>query len=106
MTEYLQVLTTLDKKDAADRMARKVVEKRMAACAQVIGPINSTYWWHGKVEVSEEWLCVMKTTQGLFKELEEAVKIIHSYEIPEIIAVPIVEGHADYLDWLEKVVRR
>lgn len=104
MEKYLQVFTTLDKKDAADQMAREVVEKRMAACAQVIGPINSTYWWQGKVEVSEEWLCLMKTTQDLYKGLEETIKTIHSYDVPEIIAVPIVEGHADYLNWLEKVV--
>ena len=100
MEEYLQVFTTLEKREDAGRIAKDIVEKRLAACAQIIGPIMSSYWWEGKVETAEEWLCLMKTKKNLYHRLEEALKAIHPYDVPEIVAVPIVAGHADYLNWL------
>ena len=76
----------------------------MAACAQVIGPIKSTYWWKEKVEQTEEWLCIMKSKRELYEELEKAIKSIHPYEVPEIVAIPIVSGSQSYLEWLEQEV--
>lgn len=104
MEEYIQVLTTVDKKGDAKKIANEVVGKRLAACAQIVGPVQSTYWWKGAMESSEEWLCLMKTKKTLYGMLEETIKKMHPYEVPEVVAVPIVSGNPDYLKWLEKEV--
>jgi periplasmic divalent cation tolerance protein len=101
MKEYIQVFTTVEKREDAERIASSVVNKRVAACAQVIGPIQSTYWWKGKVEEAGEWLLMMKTRQDLFSSLEKEIRAVHPYEVPEIIALPIVAGSASYLQWIE-----
>ena len=106
MTDFVQVTTTAARKDDAAKIARTLVEKRLAACAQVIGPIASTYWWQGKIETAEEWLCLVKTRIDLGEEVEKAIKEIHPYELPEIIATPIVGGSASCLDWLDRETRR
>ena len=105
MSDYIQISTTTEHKEDAQNIARKVVEKRLAACAQVIGPITSTYWWEGKIEEKTEWLCVMKSRNGMTDELEKTITDIHPYEVPEIIGVPIVAGSQNYLEWLEREVR-
>ena len=105
MAEYIQIFTTTEKKDDADVISREILEKRLAACAQVLGPITSTYWWKEEIEKTEEWLCIMKSRSDLFKELEEAIKSIHPYEVPEIVAVPIVSGSQSYLEWLEQEIK-
>jgi periplasmic divalent cation tolerance protein len=100
MEEYLQISTTSEEKQDAERIARSVVEKRLAACVQITGPIISTYHWKGAIETSEEWLCLIKSRRDLYEEIEKAIKEIHPYETPEIIATPIVAGSEDYLAWL------
>jgi len=105
MTEYIQISTTLETKEDARTVANEVVGKRLAACAQVIGPITSTYWWEGIVEESEEWLLVIKTQKNLYEKVETAIKNMHFYEVPEILAVPVVAGNPDYLNWLDKEVK-
>jgi len=100
MEEHLQVLTTAGSKEEAERIARSLLEKRLAGCVQVAGPISSAYWWKGAIETAEEWLCLIKTRRALFAEVEEAIKTAHSYETPEIVALPIVAGSRPYLDWL------
>jgi periplasmic divalent cation tolerance protein len=102
MEKYIQVSTTVEKKEDADRIARTLVETRMAACVQVLGPIRSTYWWKGKVEEAVEWLCVMKTREELYAALEEKLRSLHPYEVPEIAAVPVVKGNEPYLRWIEE----
>ena len=92
----------MEKREDADRIASSVVSKRVAACAQIVGPIRSTYWWKGKVEEAEEWLLMMKTRQGLYSSLEKEVRAVHPYQVPEIIALPIVAGSASYLQWIEE----
>jgi periplasmic divalent cation tolerance protein len=104
MTEYIQIYTTTENKDDAGIIAETVVKKRLAACAQVVGPITSTYWWKGTIEEAEEWLCIMKSRKDLFDRLEEAILDVHSYDVPEIVAVPIVIGSQSYLQWLNKEV--
>lgn len=104
MADYIQVFTTTGKKEDAQKIARKVVGKRVAACAQVIGPITSTYWWKDKIEEDEEWLCIMKSREGLYDELEKTIKGLHAYEVPEIVAIPIVSGSRSYLEWLDREV--
>lgn len=100
--EYIVVLTTTEKKKDAERIAENLVEKKLAACVQVLGPINSVYRWKGKVEKAEEWLCLIKSRKSLYPEIEQAIKLMHPYEVPEIIALPVSEGSADYLSWLGK----
>ncbi|MBW1742925.1 MAG: divalent-cation tolerance protein CutA [Deltaproteobacteria bacterium] len=106
METHLQVVTTTENREDAEKIAKVLVEKRLAACAQLVGPITSTYWWKGTIETAEEWLCYVKTHKDLYDELEEAIKAIHPYETPEIVAVPIVCGSSDYLEWLNTEVKK
>lgn len=100
MTEFFQILTTASTKNNAEEIAESLVEQKLAACVQVIGPISSTYRWKGKIERADEWMCLIKTKKNLFKKIESAIKETHSYETPEIIAVPISAGSEAYLNWL------
>ena len=102
METYIQVTTTTETESVAQAIARAVVEKRLAACAKVIGPITSTYWWQGKVETAQEWLCAIKSRAALYKELEQAIQAIHPYKEPEIIATPIVKVSEGYLAWMDE----
>ena len=104
MTEYIQLFTTTEKENDAKMIAAEVVKKRLAACAQVAGPITSTYWWEGKIEEAEEWFCIMKSRKDLYDGLEKAIQDIHPYDVPEIVAVPIVSGSQSYLRWLDKAL--
>jgi periplasmic divalent cation tolerance protein len=102
VTDYThaQATTTVDTEEAAHSLARSAVEARVAACAQVLGPISSTYWWEGKVDTSQEWYVVFKTTADSYPDLETHIKASHSYDVPEIIVTPIVAGNPAYLDWI------
>jgi periplasmic divalent cation tolerance protein len=101
MSEFIQVITTAGSRDEAQRLADMLVDGRLAACVQVLGPLASTYWWQGRRETSEEWQCVAKTERRLYAEVEAAIKARHSYTTPEILALPVLAGHAAYLAWLE-----
>ena len=100
----MQVTTTLHDRSAADRLASLVVEERLAACAQVFGPVSSTYRWEGRVETADEWYCTLKTTAARLPDLMDRLRAVHPYQIPEIIALPIRQGDAGYLRWIEEVV--
>ncbi|MBN1662790.1 MAG: divalent-cation tolerance protein CutA [Deltaproteobacteria bacterium] len=100
MNHYIIVTTTTDNKEDAEKIARFLVKKRLAACVQIAGPVASIYRWKGKVETDREWQCIIKSRQDFFDKIAEAVKSIHPYETPEIIAVPVVAGSRDYLDWM------
>jgi periplasmic divalent cation tolerance protein len=102
--EYLQVQTTAGSEEEAERIAATLVERRLAACVQVIGPISSHYRWQGKVEHSQEWLCLAKTEAASYAKLEAAIAELHSYDEPEIVATPIVAGSAGYLNWVSHSV--
>jgi len=104
MEEYIQIFTTTKKKEDAEKMVKTLVEKRLTGCIQIL-PVTSTYWWKGNVEREEEWLCLIKSKKTLYEELEKTIKEIHPYEIPEIIAVPIIAGSDDYLKWLNNELR-
>jgi periplasmic divalent cation tolerance protein len=106
MGKYIQVSTTVEKREDAERIAKILVETRMAACVQVIGPIRSTYWWKGKVEEASEWLCVMKTREELYPDLEASLNTVHPYEVPEIAAFPLTKGSEAYLRWIEKETKK
>lgn len=97
---YVQVTTTTDSRLEAATLAKSAVQERLAACAQLVGPIASTYWWEGEIESAEEWMVVFKTTADSFEELATLITEVHSYDTPEIIATPVVAGSGDYLQWV------
>ena len=101
MTDCVQVLTTAGSEEEAERIAELLVERRLAACVQVVGPIASRYRWQGAIEEEREWQCLAKTTRAAYDAVEAAIREAHSYEEPEIIAIPIVAGSAGYLAWIE-----
>jgi periplasmic divalent cation tolerance protein len=107
MTEaaYLLIISTTDSKAAAEEMARVLVERRLAACVQVLGPIRSTYRWQEKLETAEEWQCQIKSRAECYADIEKAIRALHSYEVPEIISIPIIGGSSDYLEWLNANTR-
>jgi periplasmic divalent cation tolerance protein len=100
-TGALVVLCPIDADDRARALADALVERRVAACVQVVGPIRSTYRWRDAVESSTEWLLLIKTTRGRFADLREAIVAAHPYEVPEIVALPIETALAEYLSWVE-----
>lgn len=98
------VVTTTDKHDVAETIARHLVTQRLAACVQVEGPFTSIYRWHGQIEAATEWRCSIKTTAAVYAEVEEAIRQLHTYDEPEIIVLPITGGSTTYLRWLEQQV--
>ena len=105
-SHFLQVQTTTDSRAEAVELARAVVESRLAACAQVSGPIASTYWWEGSVERAEEWQLTLKLPAAGYPALAEFITRRHSYDEPEIVALPIIGGSEPYLTWIEEETRR
>jgi periplasmic divalent cation tolerance protein len=99
---YVQVTTTTATQEEARQIARTSVERRLAACAQVLGPIVSTYWWQGGIETAGEWMCLLKTPASEFESLARHIRSEHSYDTPEITATPISLGSPDYLAWIER----
>ncbi len=102
--QTLQVATTTANQSDAERIARALVERRLAACVQISGPISSMYRWQDTVETSSEWLCTIKTTEGNYQRVESTIRELHPYDEPEIIAVPIIAGSPGYLTWLQDQV--
>jgi periplasmic divalent cation tolerance protein len=100
-SEYLQVVTTVANRAEGEELARHLVGLRLAACVQVSGPINSCYHWQGRLEEAQEYQLFIKSRADLYGVLEAEIKKKHPYETPEIIALPIVAGSADYLAWLD-----
>lgn len=100
MSEFWQVATTTGTREVAERIAVELVDLRLAACVQVSGPITSTYRWQGQIENAEEWLCTAKTTREQLSAIQDVLKRLHPYEVPELIATPIVGGSDAYLKWL------
>lgn len=101
MTDYIQVVTTTEREEHAAEIARVLVDQRLAACVQVAGPITSTYRWQGAIETSREWQCTAKSRRDLFERIDETVRRVHPYDVPEILAVPILAGSRAYLQWLD-----
>ncbi len=102
MGGYVQVLTAVDSEEQARGLARALVEARLAACVQVLGPVASVYRWQGRIEEAREWLCLAKTRRALYGRVEAFIRERHTYEVPEIIEVPISSGSERYLAWLEE----
>lgn len=105
MTKFIQMVTTVDSEIVAQEIAKSVVEQKLAACVQ-ISQCRSIYRWQGAIETASEFLCAMKTRSDLFRDVELAVKKIHPYDVPEIIATEILDGSDEYLDWLNSELRQ
>jgi periplasmic divalent cation tolerance protein len=101
MTDYIVVYVTAPQDEAVD-LAKTLVEERLVACVNLVPGLRSIYWWRGKVEDEPEVLCIMKTRSNLFESLRDRVRELHSYEVEEIIALPILAGNPPYLDWIRE----
>ena len=100
MSDCVQVLTTAGSEEEAGRIAALLVERRLAACVQIVGPIVSRYRWQGAIEEEREWQCLAKTTAAAYETVEASIREAHSYDEPEIVATPIVAGSPGYLAWI------
>jgi periplasmic divalent cation tolerance protein len=105
LTDKIVVLVTCGSAKEARRIARALVEKRLAACGNILeAPVRSIYRWKGKVDTAKEYLLLIKTSRGRFAALQAEVKRLHSYDVPEIIALPIAKGSLEYLRWISGCV--
>lgn len=102
MDAIIQVVTTGGSREAMEAIGRHLVESRLASCSQISGPIASTYWWKGKIEETTEWICTVKSTSTLYPEVEAAIRELHPYELPEIVAVIIEFALPGYADWIRE----
>ena len=98
--DYTLVMVTASSREEAEKIATTLLERKLIACANILGPVSSRFWWQGKIDSAEEYMIFMKTKRELFDQVADNVKQLHSYEVPEIIALPIVEGAKPYLEWI------
>ena len=99
--DYILIVVTVSSKEEAEKIATALLKKKLIACANIFGPVVSHFWWQGKIDKAEEYIMFMKTKRELFKQVASNVKQLHSYEVPEIIALPIIEGFKPYLEWID-----
>ncbi|MFW2365588.1 MAG: divalent-cation tolerance protein CutA [Desulforhopalus sp.] len=101
-TQPVIVTTSIDQEDVAIKLAELVLEKRLAACVQILPPVTSRYWWKGQIASDKEYLLNMKSDRKLFDRLADAIRSVHSYEVPEIIATSVVEIDEEYAIWMKE----
>ena len=106
MTEFIQVSTTVNSKEGADKIARKLLDERLASCVQVLGPIHSNYWWKGRIDRIREWICLIKARANDYSRIEASIRGMHPYDVPEILALPVLRGDIDYLNWIRTETAR
>jgi periplasmic divalent cation tolerance protein len=104
-SKFIAVLVTCGSEEEALRIARSLVEKRLAACVNLVSPVRSIYRWEGKILDEKEWILIIKTQKDRFKKLEKEVRSLHSFAVPEIIGLPVIEGSSSYLKWLEEMTQ-
>ncbi|MEM2936442.1 MAG: divalent-cation tolerance protein CutA [Candidatus Bathyarchaeia archaeon] len=97
---YVTIVMTTANREEAVKIVNHLLQERLIACANIVGPVSSLFWWKEKIEAAEEFLVFMKSGEGLFEKLSERVKALHSYKVPEVLALPIVKGLPAYLEWL------
>jgi periplasmic divalent cation tolerance protein len=102
---YIIIFVTTKDRTEAEQLSQSLLKDRLIACANLVNPIDSFFFWQNKIERADECLIIMKSRLDLFKQIEERVKGLHSYEVPEVLAFPIVDGSKDYLDWMETVLQ-
>lgn len=101
MEDFILILVTASSEEEAKKIAQSLVEKRLAACVNIIKDVQSVFRWKGKISDEKELLLIIKTRKKLYKNVEEEIKTLHAYEVPEIIALPIISGSKDYLYWID-----
>ena len=106
MTDKRLMLTTTSTREEAGIIASELVSRHLAACVNILGPISSTYHWEGQVENAEEYLLLIKSTEAQTSPIQDAIRELHSYQIPELISLPIESGFESYLDWIASSVRK
>lgn len=106
MSDTILIYTTFEEKEEALRLGRILLEKRLIACAQIESPVDSLYWWKGRIEQAKEFRLLMKSRLSLWDELEQEIKNQHSYDTPEIVAVPVSAISADYEKWLQEALQQ
>ena len=99
--EYLIVFMTASNREEAMKIVRTLLEERLIACGNIVDSVSSLFWWKGEIEEEKEVLVIMKSNEKLFKKLPKRVKELHSYDVPEILALPVVEGSQAYLEWMK-----
>ncbi len=104
-TDFVVVLVTTRDKEEAEKISQTLLKEKLIACANIIHPVTSCFVWLGKIENAEECLVVLKSRADLFGTLMQRVKALHSYEVPEVLALPIIEGSSDYLAWMNNVLK-
>ncbi|MFH0848896.1 MAG: divalent-cation tolerance protein CutA [archaeon] len=100
MDNYIQVISTVDNEDTAKRIAGRLLEERAVACVQILGPVTSFFWWKGEIQESREWVCLAKGKKEDYDKIEATIKSTHPYDIPEILAIPVLSGNTAYLSWI------
>jgi periplasmic divalent cation tolerance protein len=105
LNNYIIILVTAKDKAEAEKVSQSLLKERLIACANIINPVTSFFHWSGKIDRAEECLIVMKSRADLFAQVVERVKGLHSYEVPEILALPIVDGSEAYLGWMGEVLK-
>jgi periplasmic divalent cation tolerance protein len=103
---YVIVLMTASSREEAVKIVRTLLEERLIACGNLVDSVSSFFWWKGEVEEEEEVLVIMKSSEKLFRKLSERVMELHSYDVPEVLAIPIVDGSSSYLEWLRGCVEQ
>jgi periplasmic divalent cation tolerance protein len=105
MTDKIIVLTNTGSQDEARKIASALVERKLAACVNIIPAVESTYWWKGNIETAPEWTLLIKTVRSNFEAVRDAIRELHSYDLPECIAIAIDDGSPEYLSWINESVR-
>jgi periplasmic divalent cation tolerance protein len=105
MTGEIVILCTCSSAEESHRIASRLLEDHLAACVNVLPSVRSYYWWQGAIESGDEHLLLIKSTAALFSAVQNAVRETHSYKVPELLALPVLDGSADYLSWLRSNLR-
>ena len=106
MLDTIVVQTSINSKERAHEIARAVIEKRLAATCWIQGPIVGMAWWYGRIMEGQEWVCTFKTRKELYPELEQTIKELHLYKIPDIVALPAQAGNPTFLEWVQQETKQ
>ena len=102
MTDFMLVISTVPNEDEGKAIAEKIVAERLAACVNISSAVNSLYWWQDSLSTDREFMLFIKTRRDLYPNLEQRIRELHSYKVPEIIGLPVYQGSQAYLDWIKK----
>lgn len=106
MTNKIIVLTNAGSQEEAQKIARALVKCKLAACVNIVPGVESTYWWKGNLETATEWTLLIKTVEDNFQQVRDAIRNLHSYDLPECIAISVEEGSSEYLKWIDESVEK